>query len=341
MTLITLRKGNSGQWLESDRILQTGEPGYDLSNKLLKIGDGTSNWTSLPYYGSGLFSEANHSHTISNITNFNTGVSGLLPNIIGSNYLISNFNANSYILAVTGLQPSGNYANLIHSHNTSEINDFGSGVSGFLPVKNIIASTGIFVTGINGIYSIAVTGLQTSQTSGNYANIMHSHEISDINNFGSGVSGLLPVKNILASTGIFVSGVNGNYSIAVTGNFGLTGSQVDNRVSGYLRAGSGIAFNYNSDNLTINSIATITGIANIDSNDIENVVDNYIDTFLTAGTGINFSYDNNTLTVSSNLVSPPPSATATGNIGQFSYDSEYLYICVNNNLWKRIGLNSW
>lgn len=287
MTLITLRVGNSGQWSESNRVLRSGEPGYNVSNKLLKIGDGASNWINLPYYGSGLFSEVSHSHTTNNITDFNSSVSGLLPNIIGSGYLVSNFSANSYTLAITGLQPSGNYANATHSHN-----------------------------------------------------------ISDINNFNSEFSGLLPVKNILASTGIFVSGVDGNYTIAVTGNFGLTGSQVDSRVSGYIQAGSGIVFNYSNNNLTINSIATgntisSSGTGPIDITDLENVVDGYFDTFLTAGTGINFSYNNNILTVNSNLVSPPPSSSASGNIGQFSYDNEYFYVCINDNLWKRTSLNSW
>jgi hypothetical protein len=226
MTLITVRKGNSSQWLESNRILQTGEPGYDLSNSILKIGDGTSSWTELPHYGSGIFSEINHYHNISNI-----------------------------------------------------------------------------------------------------------------NNFGSGVSGLLPVRNISASTGIFVSEVDGVFSISVTGNFGLTGSQVDSRVSGYLQPGSGVYFNYMNDSLTINSSGT--DYSNIDIEDVENTVDSYFDTFLVAGTGINFSYHNNELTIKSNLAIPPVSSTGSGIVGQFSYDSDYFYVCVALNLWKRTSLNSW
>lgn len=263
MTLITIRKGNSGQWLESNRILQSGEPGYDLSNRLLKIGDGVSSWSDLPYYGSGLFSSTEHFHTSDNITNFNYSVSGLIPSIISTGYLTSYFSNNQYILSVTGLQPSGNYVN-----------------------------------------------------------------------------------NITASTGIYITESDGTYSIAVTGNFGLTGSQVDNRVSGYLQAGSGIIFNYSNNNLTINSIATGntiigSGSSNIDIGTLDDAVDNYLDTFLVAGTGINFSYNNNTLTIESNFVQPPLSSSGTGIVGQFSYDSDYFYICVDNNLWKRVGLNSW
>jgi hypothetical protein len=226
MTLITIRKGTESQWQASNRILQSGEPGYDTSNRLFKIGDGISNWSGLPYYGSGIFSEINHYHNISNISNF-----------------------------------------------------------------------------------------------------------------GSGVSGLLPVKNISASTGIFVSEVDGVFSISVTGNFGLIGSQVDSRVSGYLQAGSGVYFNYINNSLVINSSGT--GSSNIDIEDVENTVDSYFDTFLVAGTGINFSYHNNELTIKSNLVMPPVSSTGSGIVGQFSYDSDYFYVCVALNLWKRTSLNSW
>lgn len=312
MTLITVRKGTSSQWSAANPVLASGEPGFDLTNSLFKVGDGSSSWSGLSYYGSGLFSEIDHSHTISNITNFNSGVSGLIPSLSGTGYLVSFFNAssNNYIFSISGLQPSGNYASFIHNHL---IND------------------------ISGLQD----ALDSKQGSGNYASTIHSHNILDIINFASGVSGFLPVKNITASTGIFVNEVDGVYNIAVTGNFGLNGSEIDSRVSGYLQAGSGIVFNYNNNNLTINSIATGTGTSNINYNDLENAVDNYFDTFLAAGTGINFSYNNNTLTINSNLVSPPPSATASGNIGQFSYDNEYMYVCINNNLWKRTTLNSW
>ena len=37
----------------------------------------------------------------------------------------------------------------------------------------------------------------------------------------------------------------------------------------------------------------------------------------------------------------PSSATATGTAGQICWDSNYLYICVASNTWKRIALSSW
>lgn len=46
-TAITLRKGSASQWSTTNPILASGEPGYDLTNNILKIGDGVSNWNSL------------------------------------------------------------------------------------------------------------------------------------------------------------------------------------------------------------------------------------------------------------------------------------------------------
>jgi len=44
---IRFRKGSSSEWIATNPVLSSGEPGYDLSNKILKVGDGTSTWTQL------------------------------------------------------------------------------------------------------------------------------------------------------------------------------------------------------------------------------------------------------------------------------------------------------
>lgn len=93
-TTITIRKGTSSQWSSTNPVLASGEPGYDLSNNILKIGDGVSNWNSL----------SNHKHSSIDITNFNSSVSGLLPvtNILsGSNIAVSQ-SGTAFTVAVTG-----------------------------------------------------------------------------------------------------------------------------------------------------------------------------------------------------------------------------------------------
>lgn len=42
-----------------------------------------------------------------------------------------------------------------------------------------------------------------------------------------------------------------------------------------------------------------------------------------------------------NVVDAPASATATGTIGQTAYDTNYFYVCIATNTWKRVALSAW
>lgn len=166
-----------------------------------------------------------HKHIYNDILDFANGVSGLLPLISGSNYITTSFNNNIYTISTTGLQPSGNYSIVGHTHN---------------------------IDNINGLQ----TALDNKQPSGIYASGIHYHISSDITNFNTSVSGLLPVKDITSGSGINVTNTSGIFNVAVTGQFGLTGEQVDDRVSNLLSSGYGISLNYddNNDLLTISTV---------------------------------------------------------------------------------------
>jgi hypothetical protein len=49
--LIQFRRGNSAEWASSNPVLASGEPGYDLSSNILRIGDGLTNWSGLNNIG--------------------------------------------------------------------------------------------------------------------------------------------------------------------------------------------------------------------------------------------------------------------------------------------------
>lgn len=112
----------------------------------------------------------------------------------------------------------------------------------------------------------SASGLWFPSSSGNFTNLTlnnttvsvsgHTHVSNDITNFNSSVSGLLPVKNILAGTNISINNTAGDYTISVSGNLGLTTEEVDDRVASLLVAGSGINLNYNdnSNSLTISTL---------------------------------------------------------------------------------------
>lgn len=51
--LITLRKGTATQWSSINPVLASGEPGFDLTNNILKIGDGSKTWSQLTSIGTG------------------------------------------------------------------------------------------------------------------------------------------------------------------------------------------------------------------------------------------------------------------------------------------------
>lgn len=46
-----LRRGTSAQWVSFNPVLASGEPGAELDTGRIKVGDGVSTWTSLPYSG--------------------------------------------------------------------------------------------------------------------------------------------------------------------------------------------------------------------------------------------------------------------------------------------------
>ena len=79
---------------------------------------------------------------------------------------------------------------------------------------------------------------------------------STISDFSTSVSGLLPVTNILGGANINVSSSGSVYTVGVSGQLGLTSSQVDSRVVGLLTAGTGINLSYDN----INNQLTITSI---------------------------------------------------------------------------------
>ena len=68
---ILLRRGTTSQWTSAGTVLAQGEPGFDTVLKILKIGDGVTQWNSL-----------------ANIVGI-TGGTGISVNLVGATYSIS------------------------------------------------------------------------------------------------------------------------------------------------------------------------------------------------------------------------------------------------------------
>ena len=37
----------------------------------------------------------------------------------------------------------------------------------------------------------------------------------------------------------------------------------------------------------------------------------------------------------------PANASATGTAGQLAYDSDYIYVCIAEDSWRRVAISSW
>jgi hypothetical protein len=143
-----------------------------------------------------------------------------------------------------------------------------SSISGVVPVATglsqgelaINIADGKFYTknNANVVINLGVTsisGTSITPASGNFINSLqvngtgvsisgHAHTSSNITDFNSSVSGLLPVKNIIAGSNITVSNNNGIFTISSSGNtisrgsFLLTSSSGTFNVSGGYTVGS-------------------------------------------------------------------------------------------------------
>jgi hypothetical protein len=282
------------------KIDATNQPIIIVSNGLL--------------YNGTQVSVSGHSHIASNITDFNSSVSGLLPSVSGSGFVNSSFSNNTYTISVTGLQPSGDYAAAEHTHESSNITDFNSSVSGLLTVTNISQGSGILVSENNKDFTISTDdsyiedliqdnfntnliagsgivltydepnltiGTSGLQPSGNYSVVGHTHIISE-------VSGLQNALDSKQPSGVYASGVHSHEVSDIT--------DFNSGVSGLLPtiANSG-------DNRLLTSTGTSTGI-NAESN---------------------ATFDGTILAISGNIIVDNLNVAATGDIDTLKINNFY------------------
>lgn len=70
MTRLQVRRGTAAAWTAANTLLSSGEFGYEIDTKKLKIGDGDTAWTSLPYFETSTLSGS----TIVSLINNSAGI---------------------------------------------------------------------------------------------------------------------------------------------------------------------------------------------------------------------------------------------------------------------------
>lgn len=193
-------------------------------------------------------------------------------------------------------------------------------------VTRLIAGSGITLSGSNGNVTIS-SASQSAGTGGIVADIrMRSNSLavtgSPVINSGE-FTVELKANTTFAGTITSASAVIGNL---VTGNG--TGGTISgaNLISANLLSGSLITSS--QPNVTV--VGTLANLA------------------VTGNVGIGVAVANTTasLDVNSNAVrvrtaKTPASATAAGNAGEICWDSNYVYVCVATNTWKRSAITTW
>lgn len=72
MTTLKLRRGTATDWTTANPILALAEPGLETDTLKLKMGDGVSSWTALPYLNASELAnkaDVGHTHTATDISN--------------------------------------------------------------------------------------------------------------------------------------------------------------------------------------------------------------------------------------------------------------------------------
>ena len=109
----------------------------------------------------------------------------------------------------------------------------GVGVPHLSVAYSLSAASGTISSGLNVFNYLRLNNTGVSLSG-------HSHTVSDISNFGSGVSGLLPVKDILPGANVTITSNSGIYTINSSGGGGGGGSvSVSDPGSGRLLASDG------------------------------------------------------------------------------------------------------
>jgi len=186
-TRLQVRRGTSGSWTSTNPTLYAGEIGYETDSGRIKIGDGTTAWTSLDYNvvvptgflaGSGLsvsvaadgstvtYSLSDPTIQVSDITDFVDGVNDRVADLITAGngiqltYTDSGNDSSSLNIAVTGISLSN------HTHTLSAITDVTASATEVNYLDGSTPGTGVAGKAVVLDSSLNITNLGNVSTTG-------------------------------------------------------------------------------------------------------------------------------------------------------------------------------
>lgn len=197
------------------------------------VASSSGNFTTLQLNGTTV-SVSGHTHTSSDITNFDSSVSGLLPTISnsGDNRILTSTGSTGGITAESNLTFDGSLLNITGSGSFSSnlrLNgQTANTIAGFDSSKNISSlSTSTYPNLTELSYIKDVTSAIQTQLN-NKAALVHTHVVNDITNFASGVADEISTT-ITAGTGINLNYDSGTDSLTVSVT-GLISNPANSRI---------------------------------------------------------------------------------------------------------------
>jgi hypothetical protein len=150
---IRIRRATSGEWMSSNPILAMAEPGYEHDTRRLKVGDGASSWSGLPY--------------------FKTDLYGQFPVLSVGDGSQQKFTVNLSTNERLNIVGSGD-TNILYDNINKKVIISSTSVSDYLTYNNIVAKLG-YVPQPSGapIPVSQISGLQS--TLNNYSLNTHNH----------------------------------------------------------------------------------------------------------------------------------------------------------------------
>jgi Major tropism determinant N-terminal domain len=307
-TRIQFRRGTASEWTSINPILYAGEMGYETDTKKIKVGDGTTFWSSLAYA------------TIKP-DDLNELVDDRINDLLiaGSNIQKTyNDGSNTLTLAVTGVSLVG------HSHSSSDITNFNSSVSGLLPVKSIIAGSNINVTPTGDAGFIIST------------NGVDSNTVKDI--VGASVTGgtgiFVSYNNTSKVTSINATGVSFNGHSHVWSNITDASSKATLNELAYL---SGVSPGSVSASraVVVDSNKNLTGLGDVSTTGTLTVGGNLV------VNGTTVTVNSTTVDIGDNILRVNTSGLSTGGLEVVKPDSSTVSLLWNNtsNRWEFTGGN--
>ena len=96
---IQIRRGTAAEWIAANPVLIIGELGFETDTNLIKAGDGTTSWSSLPYYaGTTNAGNLTGATLASNVVSSSLTAVGTLTNLSVSNTITANTSTASQLL---------------------------------------------------------------------------------------------------------------------------------------------------------------------------------------------------------------------------------------------------